>query len=297
MLQVRKGVRSEEVRGDGEHVLFVEGSEDGSLDQAVLRALLRRELRIETMGPSYSVKSAAQALARHHPNYYFLVDRDHHDDQFVEDCWRNFPDPDTDNLLVWRRREIENYFLDPPFLLESAFCQSEEETLTEMLLQAAQEKLFLDVANLVISSVREEQKTTWMEHFSNPAEFATKNEALARLTSAGEFEDRRRRVSSMITKPKLRRRFAEYLEMMTGKGENLVYGKGKWIEMMKGKKVLAALINSSEFNVANADGESLTGKDKVYEVVRELAVKNVPSRPSDFLELRRLIQGRVRGAV
>ena len=53
MLQVKRGVRSEEVRAGAQHVLFVEGSEGGSLDQAVLRALLHGELRIETMGPSF----------------------------------------------------------------------------------------------------------------------------------------------------------------------------------------------------------------------------------------------------
>ena len=36
MVQIRKGIRPEEVRRGAEHVLFVEGSCDGSLDQVVL---------------------------------------------------------------------------------------------------------------------------------------------------------------------------------------------------------------------------------------------------------------------
>ena len=190
MIQVRTGIRAEEVRAGGEHVLFVEGSEDGSLDQAALRALLRGTLRIETMGPAYSVRSAAQALARHHPRYYFLIDRDHYDDAFVERSWQNFPDPETDNLLVWRRREIENYFLDPAFLAESAYCQAEESELTTTLVAAAQERLFLDVANSVVSSIREEQKWTWIEHFTNPADFASKEAALDRLVAEEAFAKR-----------------------------------------------------------------------------------------------------------
>jgi len=75
MVQIRTGVRPEEVREGGEHVLFVEGSDDGSLDQAVLRALMNNTVRIATLGPSYSARSAAQALARHHPRYYFLRER------------------------------------------------------------------------------------------------------------------------------------------------------------------------------------------------------------------------------
>lgn len=62
MINVTTGIRAEEVRLQGQHVLFVEG-------------------------------------------------RDHHKHDFVEGCWKNFPDPDTDHLLVWRCREIENYFL------------------------------------------------------------------------------------------------------------------------------------------------------------------------------------------
>ena len=74
MIQIRRGIRPEEVRADGEHVLFVEGKDDGALDQAVLRALLGNRLRIAAMGDSYHVRSAAQALVRHHSKYCFLID-------------------------------------------------------------------------------------------------------------------------------------------------------------------------------------------------------------------------------
>ena len=97
MVQIKTGGRSEQVRRGAEHVLFVEGREDG-LDQVVLRALLGNSLRVEVMGPSYSVRSAAQALARHHPRYYFLIDRDHYDDEFVEKSWQDFPDPNKRGL-------------------------------------------------------------------------------------------------------------------------------------------------------------------------------------------------------
>ena len=296
MLQVKRGVRSEEVRAGAQHVLFVEGSEGGSLDQAVLRALLHGELRIETMGPSFSVKSVAQALAVHHPRYYFLIDRDHHDDAYVERCWENFPDPGTDNLLVWRRREIENYFLDPLFLLESEYCESTQERLTENLMEIAQERLFLDVVNYVISSVREEQKSTWIRHFSNPADFASKEEAVQRLTSLGEFAVRSKAVSTMLSESMLRERFEAGLELMAGDGEELIYGRGRWVEMVRGKKILAKMVNSNDFEVRDAEGRRVTGKEKAYEILRDLAVKDVPSRPSDLVELQRLIHRRVRGA-
>lgn len=295
-MQIRTGTRPEEVRAGGEHVLFVEGSEDGSLDQAVLRVLLSRLIRIETMGPSYSVRSAAQALSRHHPRYYFLIDRDHYGDEFVERCWQNFPDPDTDNLLVWRRREIENYFLDPLFLVESTYCHANENQLMKTLIRAAQGRLFLDVANYVISSVREEQKTTWIRHFSDPADFASKSEAVDRLTSANAFDERSRRVSSIVSKCELTERFEIGLAIMTGGEEQLAYGCGRWIEMIRGKKVFSQVLNSCQFEVEDANGKQLTGNEKAREVVKDLAAKDIERLPADFVDLRRLIEERFRGA-
>jgi hypothetical protein len=59
----------------------------------------------------------AHALYQYHHDYYFLIDRDHHNDEEIEQYWEKFPDESTDNPLIWRRREIENYFLIPEYLI------------------------------------------------------------------------------------------------------------------------------------------------------------------------------------
>lgn len=293
MVQIRKGIRPEEVRRDAEHVLFVEGSEEG-LDQVVLRPLLGNTLRIEVMGPSYSVRSAAQALAKHHPRYYFLIDRDHYD-ELVEKSWQDFPDPAKDNLLVWRRREIENYFLDPPFLMESKFrrTSTSEEKLKTTLVRAAQKRLFLDVANSVISSIREEQKFTWIQHFTNPVDFPSRSAAIEQLISKEAFVERGRKVSEMLSKDALENWLEESLASMTGGGETLTYGRGQWVAMIRGKRVLPQLLNSGGFQVKDATGQTLQGDEIVKEIVKELIVKEVASRPSDLVRLKQLIQKRV----
>ena len=294
MLTVRTGIRAEEVRVGGEHVLFVEGSEDGSLDQAVLRAALQNALRIETMGPSFYIRSAAQALARHHPNYYFLIDRDHYDDAFVEKCWRNFPNRDTDNLLVWRRREIENYFLDPSLLQKSKHCSWSAERLEVAMVRFAQQRLFLDAANYVVSSVREEQKTTWIRHFSNPAEFSSPTEAVERLVSAQEFPERQRSVSHMVSEQELRRRFQEALAQMTGGSDRLMHGQGRWVEMVRGKRVLSQLLHAGGFSVRNSSGERVQGSEMTRVIVSELA-RDPQTQPRDIAALKQLIEDRVSG--
>lgn len=293
MVDVRTGIRAEEVRTGGEHVLFVEGKEEESLDQAVLRALLGETIRVEAMGPSYSVRSAAQALARHHPKYYFLIDRDHHDDDFVEDCWRRFPDVGVDNLLVWRRREIENYFLEPPFLAQSSYCRASESELGGVLQRAAQERLYLDVANAVISSIREDQKTTWIRQFRNPADFRSIEDSLRHLMSASEFARRSRQVSAMVSGAEITRRFEERLQSMTGGEEHVALGTGRWLEMIRGKRVLARMLNSGGFVVEDREGRRVAGRDMTYVVLRELVVKDVDARPADLGELLTLIRSRV----
>ena len=291
MVKVKTGIRPEEVRTGAEHVLFVEGSEGGSLDQAVLRALLGDTIRVEVMGPSSSVQSAAQSLARHHPRYYFLIDRDHYEDKFVEQRWQHFLGGDKGNLLVWRRREIENYFLDPHFLVKSSFCCTSEGELTTTLEALAQRRVFLDVANSVISSVREKQKKTWINHFTNPADFTSKEEAIQQLISQEKFAKRSGQVSAMLLKDALTERFETSLASMTGGGETLTYGTGQWIEKIRGKKVLPQLLNSGGFE--DRKGRTLTGNEMEKEIVKELAVKDVDSRPSDLVELQRLIRERV----
>ncbi len=119
MIGVKRGIRPEEVRLQGQHVLFVEGEGGDSVDPTVLNELFEQRIRIEPLGSSYFVRSVAEALFSCHPTYYFLIDRDHYADEYVDRCWNSFPDPEKHNLLVWRRREIENYFLEPEYLGKS----------------------------------------------------------------------------------------------------------------------------------------------------------------------------------
>ncbi len=108
MITVSRRPRPGDVRHRAGHVLFVEGSGRNALDPKVLKELRDLDIRVEPLGASFHVSSVAEALHEYHPTYYFLVDRDHHDDAFVEASWTNFPDPEKKNLLVWPRRELEN---------------------------------------------------------------------------------------------------------------------------------------------------------------------------------------------
>ena len=295
MASVKKGIRAEEVRFQVQHVLFVEGKDEESVDSKVLNKLFDNEIRIEPLGPSFSVKSVAEALSSYHPTYYFLIDRDHHDNDFVERCWKNFPDPATHNLLVWRRREIENYFLESTYLLRSQFCQASKGALEEKILECANERLFLDAANHVVISIREELKRNWVEKFSNPSDFSTKEKALQKLRDANQFGQHRSNVDQKVSADEVERRFHECVELMTGGQSTLAFGTGEWLCMVQGKKVLAQVIHSGCFSVQATDRAVLKGREKINETVKDLLQKDTSVQPADFVALKQLIDTRMKG--
>jgi hypothetical protein len=73
MTTIRTGVLPEEIRIDSKHVLFVEGEE---FDQSILETFFNEptKIKVKSLGPSHDIKSVAQALYKHHPYYYFLID-------------------------------------------------------------------------------------------------------------------------------------------------------------------------------------------------------------------------------
>lgn len=296
MISVKKeGVRADEVRFKAQHVLFVEGRNRESIDPKILDELFKNSIRIEPMGPSFSVKSVAQALHNYHPTYYFLIDRDHHEEEFVNQCWDNFPDPATHNLLVWRRREIENYFLDIDYLFQSKYCNVSKEELQRKIIEFTKERLFLDAANHVVTSIREEFKKTWIEVFSSITDFSTKEAALQKLKSAAEFGQHKDNVGQKVSPEELERRFNDFLGTMTAGQEQLTMGTGKWLDMVQGKKILSSVISSGCFKVDSTDGTPLNGREKLNEIVKELLNKAADAQPTDFVALKKVIDARLNG--
>jgi hypothetical protein len=293
MIRVTKGNRPEEIRQKAKHVLFVEGKGKDSFDSTIIRELFNR-IHIESLGPSYSVKSVAEALYPSHPDYYFLIDRDHfYTDDMIDEYWNNFPDPKTNNLLIWKYREIENYFLEPDYLLLSDYLRVSESTLKNKIKMFSQQRLYLDAANYVIVSIREGLKKNWIRIFTNPVDFSTRDQAIEKLHNTEEFETFKNDVSTLINKDDIVRRFDEILDIMTNGIEPLEFGKGKWLEMIKGKKVLSQLINSNCFSGVDLKGNSLHGKDKINQVAKNLLRKDITKQPDDFQKLKILIMDRL----
>ncbi len=294
MIPINRETLPEDVKQNANHVLFVEGHDEESIDVQIIRELFEEKIAVEPLGPSFSVSSVAQALHPFHPTYYFLIDRDHHhDDDYVNQCWKNFPNPKTHNLLIWKYREIENYFLAPDYLMNSDFVKVSKNVLENKIKQSCQDRLYIDAANHVIVSIREELKQTWVEKFTNPSDFKTPEQAVEKLRALKEFETFKKNVAAKGNLNEVEKRFKSTLHLMTNDVIPLKFGTGKWLEMIQGKKVLSQIIQSNCFKVVNQMGNPVEGQDKINIVVKNLLGKDISKQPDDFRELKKLIENRL----
>lgn len=286
--------RPEEFNQNAEYTIFVEGKED-SFDPIVFKKLFEKNsinIEVKPLGPCSSIRNVAQALYPHHPKYYFIVDRDHYDDSQVEYSWENFPDPETNNLLIWRKRELENYFLDLDYLTKSEHFKGNHQELKTLLLTKASERLYLEVANAVIIDIREKFKKTWIQKFNTINGFSSKNDALHKLTSIAEFEQHSEEFRQNIDSNNLVEKFEEILADFTGNNERLNFESGSWLNKMGGKELLNSLISSQYFKVIDNQERIVQGKVAIERIVKGLLSLPLNQQPNDFQHLCELVKER-----
>ena len=291
MIQATTGIQADEISFRSNHVLFVEGKED-STDVTVLARIL--PIQVKPFGPSYNLKSAAEAFANVHPTYYFLIDRDHYSSEVVEKFWKNFPDAETPNLLIWRKKEIENYFLDSSFLCQSIYFDNkkQETDIQKNVIKNAKRFLYMAVANQVIISVREELKTNWINIFRNQDDFRDESTSLSMLLACKDFSAFPTEVAKKLTKEELQNRFKKYLLLMTDGEHDLKWDKGLWRDMIPGKAILHSVLGSNLFTVVDRKGKKLTGTEKESEIIKDL-LSSKKKLPDDFSKLKKLLEERV----
>ncbi len=293
-MKVIKDARPEEVKQDAKHILFVEGSGSDPVDPFILRALLKDStpITITPLGPSYHVKSVAEALYKEHPFYYFLIDRDHNTDSAINQCWRNFPDPNNNNLLIWKLREIENYFLNPDYLAKSKYLSVSKNKLESCLVKTCQSYIFFDIANQVITQVRESLKETWIKAFNTTTGFNSRETALKKLLKRKEFQEHEKKCVKNLKNTHIEVLFEKNFNEMTGGKSKLEIGSGKWLELIQGSRALPAIIGKC-FQVEDVDGKNLQGPRKMQEVLKSLVSLDIKEQPSDFQKLHQLISEKI----
>lgn len=283
---------AQDINRAARHTLFVEGKFDADVLRTFFDEHGLETLHVAPFGPSFSNRAAAEALHRHHPEYYFLIDRDHCDDDEVARSWANFPDPGTRNILIWRRREFENYFLIPEYLVRSRHLAVTETELRACIREACQRRLYLDAVNLVLTGLREAFKDAWLKLFQKPDEFPSREVALQRLHALDVLARRRDEFTAAITPDALEARLDRVLAELTGPQPVLTDEHGRWRERLCGKEVLKPVVQKC-FRVRSAQGKELQGYEREREVARALVRRPLDEQPDDLRALHQLLSTRL----
>ncbi|MGB8954050.1 MAG: hypothetical protein WCC10_01630, partial [Tumebacillaceae bacterium] len=291
-----KPAHLEDTRQSARHTLYVEGNER-SIDFTALNELFDRQLTIRGMGPRSNVAAVAKALFADHPNYYFLIDRDAQSEAEVEQSWAHFPDASKHNLLIWPRKEIENYFIDPAIITKTEFFQNgKEDEYIARLQQEATKRVYCEAANRVIIELRECIKEAWIDCFKfRDGEFDTFDNTQKPLLELPNFPSQTQKVSTELDLKKVKERFEREVANLLGGSATCVMGTGNWFELMSGKELLEVMVhNTSFFRVVGLDNRPRQGEEKMRGLVANLIRFSKEHWPADFTRLKTIIEHRVR---
>lgn len=284
-MKIRRGVPSEAVKQG--HKLFVEGQHQDGIDVTVLRALVP-SLTVEPLGKSLSIHSAADALHPFHPSYWFIRDRDDLDDAFVEGTWAGFPDPERKNLIVWRRKELENYFLEPTWLILSQYLKPKftQMRVEELLVENARRRLYLEAANRTLLSARNQIKRSSGGLLKESLTRGLKRaEVLECLLSSPQLKALREVTGVALNEQTLSAVFDGEVSLLSGDAEPLTWGQGRWRELMAGKPLFNDL-----FNRCFDFPKSATRAEQLRLFAQDLLEHHQADMPDDFRALKAMLE-------
>jgi hypothetical protein len=297
-MKLQRGINATQVNQNAQHKLFVEGKDNQEIDPIVMKELLDNNnltaVGVSTMGACDNVRSAAQALIKEYPSYYFLIDRDDQDQENIDKSWQDFPNPDKYNMLIWHKRELENYFINPDYIEKSTYLKPGID-IRKSILDECNLRIFLDAANLTLYSIsRELRRPLPIPHFRNPAEFKDKDAGILKLGGLSAMSDKQVSVATVLEQDTVKNRYSEFIEELSGGMTSLQYGLGSWLERMSGKEIFRVLANQC-FEVKDLEGNLVKGKEQNKIIAKGLVKLPIKQQPQDFQNLVKLLQNKVGG--
>ncbi len=298
MAKIESGSSPQAVLQGAQHILFVEGT-IGGLDVTVLSELLSPKLRVEPLGPSFSIRSAASALHEFHPHYWFVIDRDDWDDATVESSWRDFPNPNADNLLIWRRKELENYFLEPAWFCLSTYVKktATEAKIQTWLTREATKTLWLVAANRVLIRCRNAIKRSAGDLLkASDVEGCNREQVLDKLLASDIVLELRKATTVQLKQTLLRETFFDECKTLSGGRFPLAWGIGKWRDLMPAKTLFRSLVNqwAAVPDLAAERKPRLMGRAAERALAVNLLRNHPAAMPDDLRELKAILDRAIR---
>ncbi len=196
-------------------------------------------------------------------------------------------------VLLWRRKELENYFIDPAFVVHSPFFDGNQQDLNSFLEREATKRVFLDAANYAVIKARDLCRMNWITIARETEAYQNREAAINKLLSRPEFERKLQADQELLSKEKLVHLFETRLQDMIAGQERCAMGQGRWLQLISGKKIMKSLFSLSMFNVTDRSGRSLQGTVKELQIAKSLMKLDEERLPDDFVELRRIVKQRI----
>lgn len=297
-MRLQRDAAVEDIRQSAKHTLFVEGKNNQAFDPVVMEELLNNnglQMTVNAIGHCDNVRSTAQALISHHPSYYFLIDRDDNDDLTVEKSWNSFPDLSQHNLLIWKKRELENYFIEPTYLANSSFLKTNLDDLKKRILNECNQRIFIDAANFTILHLNKKITKKLRYSFSDFNQFKCKEDGEQKLEEilATEIASKKNEIDELLTIDKVKQIYFKFVQELSGGTLPLKYGCGNWLEQLSGKEIMNSIMNQC-FQVQDINGKYLQkSEERTKQVVKELLKLDLNQQPNDFQKLVELLKQRL----
>ncbi len=295
-MKFQRGVDAIQVLQTAKHKLFVEGKDNQEIDPTVIQELLNNNeltaIEVQAMGSCEHIRSVAQALIHQHSSYYFLIDRDDQNQTTVDESWFRFPDPNAYNMLIWHKRELENYFIDPNYIGKSSFLKPNV-NVEQRILNECNNRLFLDAANLTLYALnRELRKPLAIRHFTNPAQFQNKNAGKLQLEQLTGLANKKTEVATILENDTIKNIYSNFIDELSGGTLPLQYNYGTWLARMSGKEVFRVIANEC-FQVRDAANVLLSGKEQNKQIAKELVKLPLAQQPTDFQAIVSALKQRI----
>lgn len=196
-------------------------------------------------------------------------------------------------MLIWHKRELENFFIAPDYIEKSQFLNVTPKILRQRILKECNRRIFFDAANLTLAALKRRLRIQFAPDFSNPAQFRTEADDARLLEESSELEDKRDSFANIFEKSEVRIIYSDFVLNLSKGRIPLQYAKGTWLERMSGKEVFRSIAGSC-FRVEAADGTILQGKTQNNEIAKQLLKLPLDQQPQDFQLLVTLIKDRIK---
>ncbi len=284
-MKTQYSIHENDINFGADRVLFIEGT-NRSFDIECLRVLfegVEKPPKLAPLSASFSLSSVAQALKSYTPQCFFVLDRDYHDDEFIDRVWNDFPNGCIPRLLYWRKKEIENYFLDPDLLMLSPIMnERNRDEIENTITKYANMYLFMFVANRVIVEIRERLKKKWIDIYKNRDDFKDIETTKRQLCNNPQLVNHCKLHQELIDPLWIQKQIEVNLSLFTGDGEKVEWGKGKWLELMPGHEILMGVISEC-CSIPSCSPDDF--KNRLNSIITQI-IKHTDRLPDDFRFLR-----------